>query len=92
MAVIMTTEVPGADAGFVDGLVAAGVPDAMVDAPGFVSHVSGITSSGFRVIEVWESREAHQAWVDEHITPNLPPGTAPFSIEYVELRLQVPKS
>lgn len=91
MAVIMIAEVPGADAGFVDGIVAAGVPDAMAAAPGFVSHISGITSSGFRVVEVWESQEAHQAWVDEHITPNLPPGTGPIPTEYIDLRLEVPK-
>lgn len=91
MAVIMIAEVPGADASFVDGLVAAGVPDAMVNAPGFVSHISGITRSGFRVIEVWESRDAHRAWVDEHITPNVPPGMRPISTEYIELRLEVPK-
>jgi heme-degrading monooxygenase HmoA len=91
VAVIMIAEVPGADASFVDGLVAAGVPDAMANAPGFVSHISGITSSGFRVIEVWESRDAHRAWVDQHINPNLPPGMGPIPTEYVELRLEVPK-
>jgi hypothetical protein len=87
----MIAEAPGADANFVDGLVAAGLPDAMAKAPGFVSHISGITSSGFRVIEVWESRDAHEAWVEEHITPNLPPGMGPVPAEYIELRLEVPK-
>jgi hypothetical protein len=91
VAVIMIAEVPHADASFVDGLVAAGVPEEMVKAPGFVSHISGVTSSGFRVIEVWESPDAHQAWVDEHITPNLPPGMGPIQTEYIELRLEVPK-
>jgi hypothetical protein len=91
VAVVMIAEVSAGNAGFVDGLVAAGVPDAMVKAPGFVSHISDITSSGFRVIEVWESRNAHQAWVDEHITPNLPPGMGPIPTEYIELRLEVPK-
>jgi hypothetical protein len=91
MAVIMIAEAPGADASFVDGLVASGVPDAMVKAPGFVSHISGITSNGFRVIEVWETRDAHQAWFDEQVAPNLPPGMRPIPVEYIELRLEVPK-
>ena len=92
MAVIMITEVPGGGAELVDGLVAAGVPDAMEKAPGFVSHVSGVASSGFRVIEVWESPETHQAWVDEHIVPNLPPGVTPGPIEYIEVALTVPEA
>jgi hypothetical protein len=54
MAVIMDTEIVGADATFIDGMRAAGVVDAISKAPGFVSHISGATSSGYRVIEVWD--------------------------------------
>ncbi len=42
-------------------------------APGFVSHISGAASSGYR-IEVWGSREDHQTSHDDHVAPNLPPG------------------
>lgn len=90
MAVIMIAEVPGGDEQLVEGLVAAGIPVAMTTAPGFVSHVSGVSSSGFRVIEVWESPETHQAWVEQHIVPNLPPGVAPGPVEYIEVALEVP--
>jgi heme-degrading monooxygenase HmoA len=90
MAVIMNTEISGADASFIDGMRAAGVVDAISNAPGFVSHISGATGSGYRVIEVWESREAHRAWYDDHIAPNLPPGVAP-TWEYVDLVLAVPE-
>ena len=89
MAVIMNTEIAGADASVIDGMRAAGVVDAIPKAPGFVSHISGASSSGYRVIEVWESREAHQAWYDNHIAPNLPPGMKP-TWEYIDLVLAVP--
>jgi heme-degrading monooxygenase HmoA len=92
MAVIMIAEVPGADAGFIDGMRAAGVVDAITKAPGFVSHIIGAASSGYRVIEVWESREAHQSWYDDHIAPNLPPGMGPVPWEYIDLLLAVPES
>ena len=70
----------------------AGVADAREKAPGFVSHISGAASSGYRVIEVWKSREDHQAWYDDHIAPNLPPGVGPVPFEYIDLLLAVPES
>jgi heme-degrading monooxygenase HmoA len=92
MAVIMIAEAAGADASFIDGMRAAGVADAMIQAPGFVSHISGAASTGYRVIEVWETREDHQAWYDNHIAPNLPPGMGPIPFEYIEMLLAVPES
>jgi heme-degrading monooxygenase HmoA len=61
---------------------AAGVADTLAQAPGFVSHISGAASSGYRVIEVWESREEHQAWYDDHVAPNLLPGMVPIPFGY----------
>ena len=46
----------------------AGVTEALSTRPGFVSHISGASDSGYRVVEVWESREAHQEWVDQVIS------------------------
>lgn len=92
MAFIMIAEAPGADASFIEGMKAAGVADALAKAPGFVSHISGAASSGYRVIEVWESQEDHQAWYDDHVAPNLPPGMAAVPFEYVELLLTVPEA
>ena len=91
MAVIMSTEVPGADATFMDGMRAAGVADAISKAPGFVSHISGASATGYRVIEVWETREAHQSWFDEHVAPNLPPGVDRPEWEYIDLVMTVPE-
>jgi heme-degrading monooxygenase HmoA len=90
MTVIMSTESPGADAGFIEGMRAAGLDDAMAKAPGFVSHVSGASASGYRVIEVWESREDHQAWYDGYIAPNLPPGIQRPALEYIDVVMAVP--
>lgn len=92
MSVIMIAEVAGADASFIDGMRAAGVVDALATFPGFVSHVSGAASSGYRVIEVWQSRDAHHAWVEKVILPNMPPGAPPPTIEYIDLLAAVPQS
>jgi heme-degrading monooxygenase HmoA len=92
MSVIMIAEVAGADASFIDPMRAAGVLDAMTTYPGFVSHISGATGDGYRVIEVWESREAHQSWVESVILPNMPPGAPPPSTEYFDLVAAVPES
>jgi heme-degrading monooxygenase HmoA len=88
----MIAEAAGADASFIDGMRAAGVDEALAKAPGFVSHISGAASSGYRVIEVWESREAHQDWVEKVILPNMPPGATPPSIEYIDLIASVPEN
>lgn len=92
MAFIMIAEAPGADASFIEGMKAAGVAAALAKAPGFVSHIGGAASSGYRVIEVWESQEDHQAWDDDHVAPNLSPGMAAVPFEYVELLLTVPEA
>jgi heme-degrading monooxygenase HmoA len=92
MSVIMVAEVAGADATFIDAMRAAGVVEALAAYPGFVSHISGAASSGYRVIEVWESREAHEDWVEKVITPNMPPGAPPPTIEYIDLLMAVPES
>jgi heme-degrading monooxygenase HmoA len=92
MAVVMVTEVPGADAGMVEGMRQAGVLDAMAGSKGFRGHWSGTTSSGYRVIEVWDSRDDWQAWYEGHIVPNLPPGAEPNPPEFFELNLEVKPS
>jgi len=89
MAVVMMSELPGVDAGFAEAAREMGLLDEMVVAPGFVRHLSGATSSGYRVIEVWESREAWQAWFDGHVAPKLPPGMEPTTPEMIEVSLDV---
>ncbi|WP_076262939.1 antibiotic biosynthesis monooxygenase family protein [Intrasporangium flavum] len=91
MAVIMISEVPGADRGLVEGLRASGLLDQLTRMPGFVSHLSGPTDTGFRVVEVWDTKESHQDWYDHHVAPNLPPGMAATPPEYIELMLTLPE-
>ncbi len=92
MSVIMIAEVAGADATFFDAMRTAGVVDQLAAYPGFVSHASGAASSGYRVIEVWESREAHEDWVEKVILPNMPPGAPAPTTEYIELVATLPAS
>ena len=60
--------------------------------PGFVSHVSGATETGYRVVEVWDSASAHQAWFDAHIAPTLPPGVETTPPQYIDVALTVPET
>lgn len=92
MTVIMVAEVPGADASLMEQMRAAGLLEALAQAPGFVSHVSGAFAGGYRVIEVWETRDAHQSWYDNHIAQNLPPGVGPVPSEYADLVATVPST
>jgi hypothetical protein len=75
MAVIMIHDLPGMNRDMIDGVKQAGVFNKMRSAPGFRGHWSGETETGYRVIELWDSREAWQAWFNGTIEPNLPPGT-----------------
>lgn len=85
MSVIMIAEVAGADATFFDAMRNAGLVDQLQAYPGFVSHASGEASSGYRVFEVWDSREAHQDWVEKVVLPSMPPGAPAPTWEYIEL-------
>jgi hypothetical protein len=79
MAVIMISELPGAGPGFADVARQQGLFDKMKSAPGFMGHWSGATDTGYRVFEVWESPEAHQAWLDGTVKPSLPPRAEPVA-------------
>lgn len=41
-------------------------------APGFVLHVTYEDTHGFCVAEVWETKEQHDAYFNEHVAPNVP--------------------
>jgi hypothetical protein len=46
--------------------------DLVKQQPGFVLHVSFEDSQGFCVAEVWDSKEQHDAFFDQHVVPNVP--------------------
>jgi heme-degrading monooxygenase HmoA len=89
MAILMRTEVPGAGAALAEGMRQAGVLDALRTARGFRGHWSGAASSGYRVTEMWDSREDCQAFFDSNIVPNFPPGIEPPQLEFFELNLEI---
>jgi len=89
MAVVMMTEVPGADTGMDDAMRQAGVLEALAAQPGFRGHWSGATGSGYRVVELWDSREQCQAFLEGHIAPNLPPGAEPPALDFFDLYFEI---
>jgi hypothetical protein len=40
--------------------------------PGFVFHVAYEDSQGACVAEVWDSKEQHDSFFNEHVVPNVP--------------------
>lgn len=88
MAVIVIHDTPGATAAMAQGLKASGVLDELAQAPGFVSHISGPTDTGYRVIEVWDTQASHEHWYDTHVAPMVPPGIEPATPQYLELTLE----
>jgi hypothetical protein len=89
MPVLMITEVSGADAALAERMRQVGVIDALQAARGFRGHWSGAASSGYRVTELWDSREDCQAFFDRNIVPNVPPGIEAPHLEFFELNLEV---
>lgn len=76
MAVMMISEGSGLSAQIYDGMLAR-VGAALRQAPGFVLHMSHPDEAGWRIIEVWNSREEATHFFATHIAPNLPDGIRP---------------
>jgi hypothetical protein len=89
MAVIMIHDLPGMNLEMIDGVRQAGVFDQMRSAPGFQGHWSGQTETGYRVIELWDSREAWQDWYNGTIKPNLPHGVQLTQPTFIDLNVEV---
>ena len=87
MAVMMTAEVAGQTAEGYDQVLRL-VGEAARRAPGFMLHASHAVDGGWRVIEVWASKEEADAFFVEHIVPLLPPGIRPKR-KYQELHSAV---
>ena len=77
MAVLMIGEVPTLTAEVYNGML-QGLKPSMLAANGFIAHAGGPSpAGGWRVVEMWESKEDGQAWFDEFVAPNLPPDVVP---------------
>jgi hypothetical protein len=76
MAILMISDVGGQTPEGYDGLFAM-VGEALKTAPGFVMHASHPVDGGWRVVEVWQSREDAGRFFATHIAPHLPEGIHP---------------
>lgn len=76
MPVMMISEVSGQSPQGYDDMLAL-VGDALRKAPGFVMHISHPVDAGWRIVEVWNSREDATRFFAAHIAPNLTDGIRP---------------
>ena len=76
MAVMMISEVNGQSAQGYDGMLEA-VGDSLRQSPGFIMHMSHPVETGWRIVEVWDTREDATRFFTAHIAPKLPDGIRP---------------
>ena len=77
MPVLMIGEVPNLTEDVYAAMVGEMMP-LMRASKGFISHSGGPSpSGGWRVVETWDSEEDGQAWFEQNVAPNLPPGIVP---------------
>jgi hypothetical protein len=76
MAVLVTAEVAGQTQQGYDGMLQF-LAGSIKAAPGFVLHSAHPVDGGWRILEVWETKEAANQFFAKHVAPNLPPGIRP---------------
>jgi hypothetical protein len=76
MAVMMISEVNGQSPQGYDVLLEA-VGDSLRQSPGFIMHMSYPVETGWRIVEVWDTREDATRFFAAHIAPKLPDGIRP---------------
>lgn len=54
-------------------------------AHGFVSHMAGPTNDGWYMIDIWESKEDHDQFMRDVVTPMMPSGGPTPRIEELEV-------
>jgi hypothetical protein len=57
--------------------VRGALADPMKRAPGFILHAGHATPDGWRIVEVWETKENSDRFYAKFVAPNLPPGIHP---------------
>ena len=74
MPVLMIAEVSGLTEDIYTGMI-GGLMPLLRSSPGFVSHAGGPSpEGGWRVVEIWESEGDGDAFFNDNVKPNLPPG------------------
>lgn len=76
MPVMVTADVAGQTAEGYDAILRHLAP-VMKQSPGFILHMSQPMDGGWRVIEIWETRDAANQFFAKNVHPNLPPGIRP---------------
>lgn len=76
MAIMMISEVGGQSPQGYDGMLAA-LSDALKQAPGFIMHMSHPSETGWRVIEIWNTKDDAARFFATHVAPRLPQGIRP---------------
>jgi hypothetical protein len=76
MAVLVTADVPGQTTEGYDGMLAM-LEGSIRNAPGLVLHTAHPIEGGWRIIEIWDSKEEATAYFARFVHPNLPPGIKP---------------
>jgi hypothetical protein len=68
MAIAMRVEIPGMTAEQYAGMIGH-VGETLRAAPGFITHAAGPMEGGWRVMELWDSHEACEAFARQVIQP-----------------------
>jgi hypothetical protein len=76
MTVLISADVNGQTQSGYDGMLDK-LGDVLKNTPGFVLHTSHQIESGWRVIEIWETKEAADQFFVRNVAPNLPKGIRP---------------
>lgn len=76
MPLMMISEVEGQTPHGYDAMLSI-VAEALKRSPGFLMHASHATENGWRIVEIWESRDHASRFFAEHVAPKLPPGIRP---------------
>ena len=76
MPVMIISEVNGQSPQGYDVLLEA-LGEALRRAPGFIMHASHPAGEGWRIVEVWHSREDATRFFATHVAPRLPDGVRP---------------
>jgi quinol monooxygenase YgiN len=77
MAILMIGDSPKLKAEDYHNILAQMAPTLRA-APGFILHTAHpVEEGGFRIVEVWRSKEESDRFFAQHIAPNLPEGVRP---------------
>ena len=76
MPVLVSAETVGVTAEMHDGMLAK-LGEHLRSAKGFIGHIVGPYGEGWRVMEIWETKEDATDWFAKFVHPNLPPDVKP---------------